>query len=178
MRDREEDLPSYDSLPKWLQHLVRCRSEARSQEPPPGLPHGCRFQGFGPSSTTLPGHRQGAGWEVELPGWKPISIWDPGAFRASTLATRPPHHAPNCVSYKKPALLGLFWLCFKSKTIVSFTWWTWSMKLRILLVGNDWSHHQKHCFYSMHFIVLPAQVGIVHVFLFLFPSVRPPEVSL
>ena len=40
-RDREEDLPSDDSLPKWAQRVDTM--PIRSQEPLPGLPRGCRF---------------------------------------------------------------------------------------------------------------------------------------
>ena len=46
-RDREEDLPFIDSLPKWLQWLELYLSEARSQEPLLGLL--CRVPRFGPS---------------------------------------------------------------------------------------------------------------------------------
>ena len=36
-----------------------------------------------------------AGWEVELQGLEPVPIWDPGAFKARTLAARPHHRAHN-----------------------------------------------------------------------------------
>ena len=52
---------------------------------------GAGIQDFGPSSTAFPGHKQGAEWEEELPGLESAPIWDPGAFKARTLATRPPH---------------------------------------------------------------------------------------
>ena len=35
------------------------------------------FQNFGPSLTAFLGHKQGAGWEVELPVLEPTPIWDP-----------------------------------------------------------------------------------------------------
>ena len=47
---------------------------------------GAGSQGFGLSSA-FPGHKQGARWEVELPGLEPAPIWDPGAFKERTLAT-------------------------------------------------------------------------------------------
>ena len=43
-----------------------------------------KSQGFGPSSTAYPGHKQGAGWEVELPGIELAPMWDPGTFKART----------------------------------------------------------------------------------------------
>ena len=46
---------------------------------------GAGSQGFGPSLTALPGHKQGAEWEVGLSGLEPI--WDPGAVKARTLAS-------------------------------------------------------------------------------------------
>ena len=46
-------------------------------------------QGLGPFSIALPGHKQGAGWEVELPGLEPAPIQDPGVFKERALATRP-----------------------------------------------------------------------------------------
>lgn len=33
-------------------------------------------QGLGPSSSDFPGHKQGGGWEVELPGHQPMHIWE------------------------------------------------------------------------------------------------------
>jgi len=50
---------------------------------------GAGSQGFGLSSTAFPGHKQGAGWEVELLGLELAPIWDPGTFKARTLAARP-----------------------------------------------------------------------------------------
>ena len=46
---------------------------------------GAGSQGFGPSLIAFPGHKQGAGWEVELLGLEPAPIWDPGVFKARTL---------------------------------------------------------------------------------------------
>ena len=42
---------------------------------------GAGSQGFGPSSTACPGHRQGAGWEVEQQGHELAPIWDAGTYR-------------------------------------------------------------------------------------------------
>ena len=50
---------------------------------------GARSQSFGPTSTAFTGHRQGAGWEVELLGLEPPLIWDPSAFKVRTLAAAP-----------------------------------------------------------------------------------------
>ena len=41
-RDRENDLPSAGSLPKWLQCLELSQFEAKGQEFLLGLPHRCR----------------------------------------------------------------------------------------------------------------------------------------
>ena len=49
---------------------------------------GAGFQGFGLSSTAFPGHKQGARWELRLPGLDLASIWDLGAFKGRTLAFR------------------------------------------------------------------------------------------
>ena len=64
----------------------------RSQEPEASLwvSHvGTGPQNFGPSSTAFPGHKQGAGWEVEVLGLEPGPIWDPGGFKVRTLAGSP-----------------------------------------------------------------------------------------
>ena len=69
------------------------QSEARSQEPPSGLPRGCRvprlWAVFDFGLWAFPGHKQGAGWEVELLGLELVPICDPGVFKARTLADRP-----------------------------------------------------------------------------------------
>ena len=49
---------------------------------------GSESQGFGPSLTAFPGHRQRAGWEVELPGLEQMPILDPSRFKVRTSATR------------------------------------------------------------------------------------------
>ena len=54
---------------------------------------GAGSQGFGPSSTTFPGHKQGAGWEVELTGLEQVPMWAPGLFKMRTLVARPCHWA-------------------------------------------------------------------------------------
>ena len=41
-KEKQKDLPSTGSLPKWEQWLGLNQSEARIQELLPGLPHGCR----------------------------------------------------------------------------------------------------------------------------------------
>ena len=38
---------------------------------------GAGSQSFGPSSTAFPRYKQGAGREVEHPGYEPVPIWDP-----------------------------------------------------------------------------------------------------
>ena len=54
---------------------ILCQSEARSFF---WVSHaGAGSQSFGLSS----GHKQGAGWEVGLPGLEPAAIWDPGCAR-------------------------------------------------------------------------------------------------
>ena len=50
---------------------------------------GSGSQSLGPSWTAFPDHKQGAEWEVELPGLKLVPIWGPGQFKERTLATRP-----------------------------------------------------------------------------------------
>ena len=65
-----------DAMPIWSQDPgTSSRYPTGVQDP----------KAFGPSKS----HKQGAGWEVELPGLEPVPIWDPGAFKARTLATRP-----------------------------------------------------------------------------------------
>ena len=53
---------------------------------------GAGSQSFGQSLNAFPGHKRhkrGAGWKVELQELEPAPIWDPSAFKARTLATRP-----------------------------------------------------------------------------------------
>ena len=87
-RDREEDLPCIDLLPKCLQRPEMSQTKARSPNPLPGLSHGTGSQGFGPSSTAFPGYSQWAAWEEWRPGLEPTPIWDPGVCKARTLAVR------------------------------------------------------------------------------------------
>ena len=47
-------------------------------------------QSIGPSSTAFPGHKQGAGWEVE-----PLRLWAPVHSRQGLLVARPHHRALN-----------------------------------------------------------------------------------
>ena len=75
--------------------LSECNSRCYA-DPKPGsrnlfqVSHtGSGSQSFGPSWTAFPDHKQGAEWEVELPGLKPVPIWDPGPFKERALATRP-----------------------------------------------------------------------------------------
>ena len=81
-RDREEDLLSDDSLPKWPHWL------GSFTNPKPGARIlfqvsnvGAGSQGFRLSWTAFPGHEQGAGWEGNLPGLEMASIWDPRCAR-------------------------------------------------------------------------------------------------
>ena len=60
---------------------------------------GAGSQVLRPSSTAFPGHKQGAGWEVKLPGLDPAPIWDPSAIKARTLVTRPRRRAPVNITY-------------------------------------------------------------------------------
>ena len=46
-------------------------------------------------------HKQGAGWELELSGLELAPIWDPGAFKGRTLATRLPHWFQNDLVLKE-----------------------------------------------------------------------------
>ena len=48
-------------------------------------------------NTAFPGHKQGAGWEAVLSGLEPVPIWDPSAFKARTLASRPLYWALNFI---------------------------------------------------------------------------------
>ena len=70
-------------------------AQIQSQEPGALLgPHvGAESQGFMPSSTAFPGHKQGAGWEARLPTLEPSFTWDLSMFKAKTLATRLSHWA-------------------------------------------------------------------------------------
>ena len=84
--ERQKDLPSNGSLPKWLQWLELSQSKARSFFQ---VSHtGAETQGSGPSSTAFPGHKQEAEREVEQPGYEPALIWDPKHMEVKTLATR------------------------------------------------------------------------------------------
>ena len=89
-KGREKDLPSAGSLPKWPQQPKLRWSESRNI----WVFHaGTGFQGFGPSSSIFPGHKQGAGREVEHLGYKPAPLWDPRVYKVRTLATRLLHQA-------------------------------------------------------------------------------------
>ena len=52
---------------------------------------GAGSQGLERSTTAFPGHKQGAGWEVELLRLEPVPIWDPSVFKVRTVAARPLH---------------------------------------------------------------------------------------
>ena len=70
----------------------------RSKEPgtPFQVSHkGVVSLGFGLLLTTFPRHKEGPGCEVELLGLEPAPIWDPSAFKVTTLAARPWRRAPN-----------------------------------------------------------------------------------
>ena len=113
-RDREEDLPSDDSLPKWPQRLELSQSETRSLF---WVSHaGARSQGFAPSSTTFPGHRQGAERAVGDLGYEPASKWDPGACKVRTLVARLPQQDLKYFFFFKEGLN----VCFKDKWFHTF----------------------------------------------------------
>ena len=96
-KDRKEDLLCNESLHKRPQQLEPSQSKARSLFQVSHLSTGS--QGFGPSSTAFPGHKQGAGWEVVLPGLEPVPIWDPGSLKSSTLSTRLPCRGSRLSKY-------------------------------------------------------------------------------
>ena len=73
--------------------------QSQELEPLPGLPVDAGSQGFEPFLTAFPGHKQGAGWEARSLGLELDPIWDPGMFKARTLAARPSHQALFCVIY-------------------------------------------------------------------------------
>ena len=81
---RKEERQRGRSSIRWFTPQVAAMPGAepiQSQEPGTSyqVSHaGAGSQGFGPSSTTFPGHRQGSGWEVGLPGLELAPIWDPG----------------------------------------------------------------------------------------------------
>ena len=91
--DREEGLPSNDSLPKQLQRPELSQSKVRRQELFLGLPRRCRVPKLWVVLECFPRPKQGAGWEVELAGLEPAPLWDPGAFKVSALAARLKHQA-------------------------------------------------------------------------------------
>ena len=104
-RDREEDLPSDDSLAKWRQWLVLSQTEGRCQEPFWVSHMGAGSQDVGPSSTAFPDHKQRDGWKAVLSGLEPVSIWDPGAFKARTLGARPLSWAIICIFSRVPGVV-------------------------------------------------------------------------
>ena len=87
-RDREEDLSSNDSLPKWPQRLELNQSEARSPEPLQDLPHRCRVPKLWAVLNCFPRPQAGSWMEVGRLGHKLVPIWDPGACKARTLAPK------------------------------------------------------------------------------------------
>ena len=64
-----------------------CQYVAWSQELPQVYHTDTGSLGFRSSLTDFPGHKQGAGWEVEQLGLELVPTWDPGAFKARTLNT-------------------------------------------------------------------------------------------
>ena len=60
---------------------------------------GAGSQHSGPSSTDFPGHKQGTGWKVELPGLEPAPIWGLGGFNERTLVPRPCHQVQLLLSF-------------------------------------------------------------------------------
>ena len=88
MRGREEELPPDNSLPKQP-HSQKCA------DPKPGFQSlfwvsymVAGTQSFGPSSTAFPGHKHGTGCQVWSQLLKRAHLWNPGAFKFRTLATR------------------------------------------------------------------------------------------
>lgn len=68
-------LPSTDSLLIRLQQPAQGQSEDKSTSFFQVSHVDSGAQRFGPSSVTLPGHQQGAGWEVEQPRIELVPIW-------------------------------------------------------------------------------------------------------
>ena len=96
---REEERRRGISCVFWFTHQVITPAGAASiQSKEPGT--SSTSQGFGLSSTAVPGHnRELDGQAVGLPELEPKAIWDPGVFKARTLATRPTRRARS-VFYK------------------------------------------------------------------------------
>ena len=67
---------------------------------------GAGSQVFGSSSAALPGHKQGAGWEMVLLGLEPALSWDPGMFKGRTLTARMPCQAPPVNLIAIPLYVG------------------------------------------------------------------------
>ena len=77
--------------------------QCRCAQQEPGARHsrqvshvGAGSQGLGPSLAAVPGHKQGAGWEVELLGREPAHVWDASVFKVRILAAKPPCRALFC----------------------------------------------------------------------------------
>ena len=65
---------------------------SQSQDPGTSSGYPTRVQGskaLGRPRMNSPRSQEGAGWEVELPGLELAPLWDPGVFKARTLAARP-----------------------------------------------------------------------------------------
>ena len=72
----------------------------RIQEPITSSGSPTRMQGtkaLGHPPLLSPGHKQGAGWEVELPGVELASIWELGVLKLRTLASRPCHQVQKSI---------------------------------------------------------------------------------
>ena len=79
---------------------------------------GAGSQSFRPSLTAFPGHSRGARWEVELLGLEPAPIWDPGTFKARTLAARPHRQAP-LVGLKQVIFKRYKLMCYRAVSLCS-----------------------------------------------------------
>ena len=63
----------------------------------------------------FPGYKQGAGWEVGQLGLEPVPIWDPGAFKARTLASRPQRWAPYQPFLRSTFIIPVYVLVYEDK---------------------------------------------------------------
>ena len=128
--------------------MIHCPSEHNGRcwtKPRPGhrnlfhVSHvGAGSQSFGPSSTAFPGHRQGAGWEVELPGLELVPIWDLGAFKVRTLAARPRHCSQLIWSFNQTRQRR--WLC----TLQTYAG-PWVVKGHFYIFSSTWWKAYQLC---------------------------------
>ena len=107
---------------------------------------GAGSQSFGPSSssTVFPGHRQGAGWEVGLPGLEPAPIWDPGRARRGL---------NHCATAPGP-----------TESFLMVVKLHWGHQLHTALMKTQFSHfassvHRTHCI-AMNLVEHPSKSNI------------------